>query len=180
MYLSDEKKDPFSLRQGDILKDIDLLGALNKNNILYTVQPGSASNDFWMYREKPETGYVMVLSHCCELDKKNGMKVTSIIVAPLRDINKASAPDKIKDIINTNIIDREHPQKSYLKYFYIPNSEQLPYKNGAVVDFSKIFSFKNSCYDYLLSNKILQLQDDYREHMSFKLGLFFYRTQLVA
>jgi hypothetical protein len=180
MYLPDSEIDATTLRQGDILKNIFLFGAVNRNNILYTVQPDTSSNDFWMYKEKPETGYVMVLSHCCELDRTNGMKVTSIIVAPLRDINKASRPEKVQEIIDTNIIDKAQPQKSYLKYFYIVPHNSLPYQQGAVVDYSKIFSFKNTSYEYLLNNKVLQLNDEYRECMSFKLSLFFYRTQINA
>lgn len=180
MFLSKEESDFTSLRQGDILKDIVLFGAINRNNVLYMAQPGTDSNDFWMYKERPENGYVMVLSHCCELDRTNGMKVTSIIVAPLRDINKASRPEKVQEIINTNIIDRESPTKSFLKYFFLNPDTSIPHINGSVVDFSKVFSFKNNSYDYLLENKILQLNDEYREHMSFKLGLFFYRTNIPA
>lgn len=180
MFLSREESDFTSLRQGDILKDIVLLGAINRNNVLYVSQPGSESNDFWMYKEKPENGYVMVLSHCCELDRRNGMKVTSIIVAPLRDINKASRPEKVQEIIDTNIIDKEHPSKSFLKYFFLNPYPPIQYTEGCVVDFSKIFSFKNSSYDYLLENKILQLNNEYRDHMSFKLGLFFYRANIPA
>lgn len=180
MFLVKGESDFTSLRQGDILKDIFFLGAINRNNILYAAQPGTDSNDFWMYKERPESGYVMVLSHCCELDRTNGMKVTSVIVAPLRDINKASRPDKVQEIIDTNIIDKNLPTKSYLKYFYLNANASISEFNGSVVDFSKVFSFKNNSYSYLLDNKILQLKDEYREHMSFKLGLFFYRTNVSA
>ena len=41
--------------------------------------------------------------------------LTSIILAPLRDIHKATAQERIQELIDSNLIDRSNPGASYLK-----------------------------------------------------------------
>jgi hypothetical protein len=174
MYLSDSAIEMDSLRQGDIVDNVHLLGALNLNciNIINTQ---NSEYHPWFYNENSTFGLGMILSHSCEIDRSNGIKVTSIILAPLRDIDKATAKDKKDELINSNII-TEGSVMSYLKYFYIEPNEKLKFKNGAVVDFSKCFSLKKDSYDYLLKNKILQLNQESIKYMSIKLAFYYYRT----
>jgi len=118
----------------------------------------------------------MVLSHSCEIDPQNKIKLTSIILAPLRDINTATAPNKIQELIDSNEIDKTEPQASYLKYFYVHPNENLKFDRGAIVDFSKCFSLRRQAYAMLLSNKILQLSDEATSSMALKLALYYYRN----
>lgn len=163
-----------SLRQGDILKNIFHFGVLNRNNISFLYN--STSNPTaWQFNNPPEEGPVIVLSHSCELDKiNNGLKVTSIIVAPIRDLNKATKFEKLEELKKTNKLSEDSAQ-SFLKYFYLEKLEDLSHKDGSVVDFSKPFSYRKNSYEYLLENKIAQLEDEMVAAFSLKLSLYFYR-----
>ncbi len=178
MYLDDESIERGVLRQGDIIADVHLLGAININSIQYTSIAGSEPNQFvsWLIPTSPKYGDAMVLSHSCEIDPENTIKLTSIILAPLRDINTATAPDKIQDLIESNEIGRTESQASYLKYFYVYPNENLKFHNGAIVDFSKCFSLRRQSYNILRSNKIAQLNSKATSSMALKLALFYHRN----
>jgi hypothetical protein len=177
MYLDDESIEKGVLRQGDIIADVHLLGAININSIQYSSTVGSEPNQYvsWSIPSSPKYGDAMVLSHSCEIDPGNKIKLTSIILAPLRDINTATAQEKIQDLIDSNEIDRTEPQASYLKYFYVYPNENLKFHNGAIVDFSKCFSLRRQSYDILLINKIAQLNNEATLSMALKLALYFHR-----
>ena len=137
------------------INNVILLGAINQNSIISGVS-GEGRESF-IINKPPIEAPAIVLSHSYELDKKNGIKLTSIILAPLRDISTATEEKKIQEIIDSNTI-KEGTQLSYLKYYYLPHHESLGlYPRGSIVDFSKRFSYKKDSYDYLLSHKILQL-----------------------
>lgn len=175
VYLDVEDFDKTTLLQGDIVKNIHLLGAINLNAIQYTSSQNDPEISSWMVPSKPIFGDAMVISHSCEIAKENGVKVTSILLAPLRDINSATHPSKVTELIESNIIDKDNLSPSYLKYFYIPNNPSLLFSEGAVVDFSKSFSLRKQSYDYLLENKVAQITDESQSSMSFKLALYYYR-----
>ena len=173
MFIPNNELNKTSLKQGDVINGIQILGALNYgaiNTLNNRTEPIA-----WQYNAKPCIGPAIILSHSCELAPENGVKLTSIILAPLRDIETASRPEKIDELISSNIV-RPDSEISYLKYFYIEPNDLLPFARGAVVDFSKLFSLKKDTYDYLLDKKILQLTDDTRCALSIKHALFYYRT----
>jgi hypothetical protein len=178
MYLDNDSIERGVLRQGDIVANVHLLGAINSNSIQYTSTTTSEPDQYvsWMVPNPPIMGDAMVLSHSCEIDPQNKIKLTSIILAPLRDINTATAPDKIHELIESNEIDRTKPQASYLKYFYVLPNENLKFKGGAIVDFSKCFSLRRQSYNSLLSNKIVQLSGEATYSMALKLALYFHRN----
>jgi hypothetical protein len=174
VYLPYSEIEKDFLRQGDIIKDVHILGTLNLNCI-QVIHPLGKDLESWLYNEKPVYAPAMIISHSCEIDKTNGVKLTSIILAPIRDIDKATQKEKKEELIASNVI-TEGSKSSYLKYFYLEPSEMLPFHNGGVVDFSKPFSLNKKVYDLLLANKILQLTGETVESMSFKLSLYYYRT----
>ena len=179
MYLSDRKTETEVLRQGDIVGEIQLLGALNPANIKHIVDGGENSTyRSWIFDARPIFGFAMVLSHSCEVDSNNDEKVTSCILAPVRDINNATRPDKIKDLMNSNIVDQAGLQGSYLKYFCIDSHKKLNgFSSGGVVDFSKCFSVRRNYIPALTERKVLQLKPTVADQMALKLSLYFYRTQ---
>lgn len=179
MFLHETKIERDVLRQGDIISNILILGAININGIQFQVdQKGEKKS--WSVSQQPKYSDAMILSHSCEIDPSNNVKLTSIILAPIRDINKATNPSKIDELIKSNIIDSS-VQESYLKYFYILPHPKLSFKNGAVVDFSKCFSLKKESYSELIKSKIIQLNNSTIDNMSLKLSLYFYRNnQQVA
>lgn len=162
------------LRQGDIVTGIHLVGALNLQAIKYTVD-FSETKVGWSVSSAPLFSDAMVLSHSCEIDLANNIKVTSIILAPLRDISKATNAGAVDELKASNII-HDTDTATYLKYFYVEPHDALDHKNGAVVDFSKCFSIRKNSYDLLLSRKVLQLTTEAGDAMAFKLALYFFRA----
>ncbi len=149
MYLLESDIEHDILRQGDIISEIQYFGSINLNNILHH-QNVSGNIESWGFKNKPVFGPAVILSHSCELDPSNGIKLTSIILCPLRDINKATSPDKVEELRNTNIITSE-TEATYLKYFYLRPHSYLPFTDGAIADFSKCFSIHKSMYSSIAS-----------------------------
>ena len=178
MFAAQGEFDAGSLQQGDIVTDVHLLGALSYNEINFSAPATSQGKIVgWSVPKEPTIGNAMVISHSCEVARENSVKVTSIILAPLRDVSKATSPAKVKELIESNLIDQTGAEASYLKYFYIEPSPLLPYERGAIADFSKVFSVHKSAYEYLLAAKKLQLDETTRDSMALKLALYFHRSQ---
>lgn len=172
-YIEDETFEPNFLKQGDILSNIHLLGAIHFGIIRYLTTPLNDKKG-WFVDKPPEFTDAMVLSHSCEISLENKTKLTSIILSPIRDINSATSPDKIEELKRTNLLDLAS-DRSYLKYFYIEPNDKLLYKTGGVADFSKCFSVRKNSYDFLLKKKVLQIKPEIRNKMSLKLALYFHR-----
>ena len=173
MNIFSDKMEREVLRQGDIILNTQIMGAINLNGIIYQVNQQN-EKIAWSLNQKPIFGPAIVLSHSCEIDTHNGIKLTSILLAPLRDINTATSKDKVQELIESNIVSDES-EYSYIKYFYLPNHSLLPYTDGCIVDFSKCYSVKKQSYEGLVNNKVIQLDDEYAKHMAFKLSIYFYR-----
>ena len=176
MFLASDQIEKQCLRQGDIVSQIHLLGAVNINSIYYSSlanQPNEYAS--WSIPNKPTFGDAMVVSHSYEIARENNVKVTSIILVPLRDLHKATARNRIDELIDSNLIDQNNPAASFLKYFYLPPNPALEYSSGAVADFSKIFSIRKQGYDLLLEKKVAQLTKEASSSMALKLALYFYR-----
>lgn len=175
MFLNEAEIERDVLRQGDIISQVHLLGAINLNSIVYHTSMGQSEHCGWSISQKPKFGDAMVLSHSCEIALENKIKVTSIILAPLRDVHQATSHEFISRLIETNLIN-DASQESFLKYFYVTPYQGLEYASGAVVDFSKCFSLRKQVYDLLLKNKIAQLSHDAASAMALKLALYFHRN----
>lgn len=178
MYLADEQIERNILRQGDIISGIHIAGAINLNSIRYEIDI-SDKKIAWTVPQEPKLGDVMVLSHSCEIDPSNKTKLTSIILAPIRDLNKITDNRKREELIETNLIN-DSTTMSYLKYFYLLPNPMLTYQDGAVVDFSKCFSVRNKCYDLLVKNKLLQLKTELADQMALKLAIYFRRVEVAS
>ncbi len=173
MYLENASVEINVLRQGDIVSGLHLLGAISLQAIQYnTDYQGKRLG--WQLPSPPKLGDAIVLSHSCELDPSNTVKITSIILCPIRDINTATDKGKIEELINTNLV-AQNEGATYLKYFYLEPNTKLEFKNGAVADFSKLFSVRKSCYESVLHQKILQLKPEIAEALALKLALYFHR-----
>ncbi len=180
MFLVDDQIERGTLRQGDIISQVHLLGAINLSSLLYSSHAGSPTEySSWSIPAAPKFGDAMILSHSCEIALENKVKLTSIILAPLRDLHRATEPERIQELINSNLIDRDDPSPSFLKYFYVPQNPKLQYNHGAVVDFSKLFSVRKQSYNTLLEKKIAQLSKDAIASMALKLALYFHRNCLL-
>ena len=181
MFLPQESIEKNVLRQGDIIKNIHLLGAINLNSVHYSVsQLNQEEYMAWNVPNKPIFGDAMVVSHSCEIDRENKVKVTSVILAPIRDVNTATSPERVQALIDSNYIDTESPAASFLKYLYVEPNPALQYSNGAIVDFSKIFSVRKQYYDQLLERKVVQLNEIASLNMALKLAVYFYRRESLA
>lgn len=180
MYRTKDETEYGTLRQGDIIRGIHCLGAINLNTIIYGA-PNTATDTrkdalSWTVNNPPSIADVMVLSHSCEISLDNKIKLTSILLAPIRNAHNATAPHMLKTLIDSNIIE-DGLEGSFYKYFYLTPHAGLEHKDGAIVDFSKSFSVRNKSYNELASNKIIQLTDMIVDKMALKLSLYYYRTQ---
>ena len=178
MYLPTADVDRTTLRQGDVLTGVPIFGALNPDAVLKTAG-ADGRVQFWGFNKDLEYADVAVLSHCCEIDRANGVKLTSIVLGPIRDINSATSAEKRQELIATNDI-RDAGGASYLKYFYLSPNDAMKFRDGGVVDFSKSFSVRKNAYETLLRAKVAQLHDVGRESFARKLALYFYRTAPAA
>ena len=174
MYMNSNEIERDVLRQGDIISNTQMLGAINLRGITF-LNNNKNEKVGWQCNSKPIFGYAMVLSHSCEIAPENNVKLTSIILAPIRDIDKATDPSKIEDLKKSNILTHE-TKYSFLKYFFLEPTPKIDFSNGSIVDFSKIYSLRKESYDDVLSKKILQLRDTVVENISLKLAVYFYRT----
>jgi hypothetical protein len=181
VFVDDGEVEKTTLRQGDVATDIHWVGTVCFKQI--TIPSGVVDDEKpkrWSVSNELERGPVAIISHCCELDRTNGVKLTSIILAPIRDVAKATSPNKIQELIDSNIISRSGMTYSYLKYFYVPPTPKLPFDRGGVIDISKIFSVRKTSYDVVLDRKILQMTELGRDAFALKVGLYFYRQLLAA
>ena len=105
MFLDDEQIERDALRQGDIISQIHLLGAINLNSIHYS-SPAVGSDQYisWLISTPPKFGDAMVLSHSCEIALENRVKLTSIILAPIRDVHKATDIERVQELITLSLI----------------------------------------------------------------------------
>jgi hypothetical protein len=180
-YVSTEDVEPDTLRQGDLIQDVHLIGSLCFTDVaIPTIVGGGVVPKSWSVHSELPKGPVTVLSQCCEIDRVNGVKLTSIILAPVRDVSKATRQDKLQELIDSNDIVPGQSSYSYLKYFFLEPHPSLPFRGGGLVDFSKVFSVRKTSYDFLLERKIAQMSDSTRESMAMKLALYFYRARMQA
>ncbi len=175
MFLPNSEVESGVLRQGDIVSNIHAFGAVNLGAVNYIVSQEGQQVGYSFF-SPPDFVDVMVVSHSCEIDTRNTVKVTSVILAPLRDVNKATRPEKVNELIQSNFVSGGS-NYSYLKYFYVERHDKLQYPSGAVVDFSKLFSVRKQSVDLLVANKVAQLNEHAISEMSLKLALYFHRTQ---
>ncbi len=163
------------LRQGDIIRNIHLLGAINLRSINY-ISDHQNKCVGWTVHNEPTFANALVLSHSCEIDPANKTKLTSVILAPIRAISTATPAKQIADLWESNIL-TEGTEFSFLKYFCLEHHEKIENegKNGVVVDFSKCFSIRNQSYDILVENKILQLRTNLVSECIKKWSVYFYR-----
>ncbi len=176
MFVPDSEIETNALRQGDVLRDIYLFGAINLKNVNAESNVLTGPTMSLNYRSTAGTGAGIVLSHSCELDPENSDKVTSILLAPLRDVNSATRPDKIEQLKNSNVIPEEgNAPPSFLKYFYLDPLPTISFQSGCIVDFSKIFSLHKSSMEFLRERKVAQMRPEMAGALTRKLALFFYR-----
>lgn len=168
MYLPDDEIEFGVLRQGDILQDVPLVGAIALDR--YAI----LSDVAWSVATKAESGFSIVLSHSCEIASENEVKVTSLILAPVREASGAAPPEKFELLKSSNIL-TPAVTVSFVKYFYLEPNEKLPFPKGAIADFSKLFSLRKQAVTDLIPRKVLQLKPELSAAMAKKLAAYFYR-----
>lgn len=166
MFVPDADADFTALLQGDVIKDVPLVGTLELDKV---TSIGASS---WAYPSQLKLGFCAVLSHSCEIARENNEKVTSCILAPIRNADGATKSDLFA-ILERNEVKANEP--TFLKYFYIPPNEKLTNTNGVLVDFTKIFSVRKTSIQFLVDRKVLQMADEDRRVFAMKLAFYFYR-----
>jgi hypothetical protein len=168
MFLPREEIESNVLRQGDVIANVPLLGAISLEKY------APVADASWAVGTTPESGFCMVLSHSCEIAAENEIKVTSLSLAPIRDLIGAARPEQLELLKQSNVL-KEDTAASFLKYFYLEPSVPMPFAKGSIVDFSKLFSLRRHAVQNLIPKKVLQLKPEFVAAMSRKLAIYFYR-----
>ncbi|MGA2853679.1 MAG: hypothetical protein ABSE90_06085 [Verrucomicrobiota bacterium] len=168
MFLPPEEIEPDVLRQGDIIAEVPILGAIQLEKYAPVVDAS------WAVGTKPESGFCMVLSHSCEIALENEIKVTSLILAPIRDVIGAAKPEQFDLLKQSNVLTKD-TATSFLKYFYVEPAPPMPFAKGGLVDYSKLFSLRRHAVKNLVPKKVLQLKPEFVAAMAKKLAIYFYR-----
>jgi len=74
MYKDSHETENNVLRQGDIVSNTQLLGAINLRGVTF-INDHKNENVGWQCNSKPLFGYAMVLSHSCEIAPDNGLSL---------------------------------------------------------------------------------------------------------
>ena len=176
MFAESANTDRTKLKQGDIVDKVPLLGALNPNAFSFINNAGGEQAG-WQVPMPLTYGLAAILSHSCEIAPENGVKLTSIVLAPLRSADTASSPEKLAQLRETNLLS-EAKEASFLKYFFLPGGSPLPdMPKGYVVDFSKCFSVRKNFYGKLLEGKLAEMLAGVQGEFALKLAVFFSRAE---
>ena len=194
MYVSSGNLDTNCLRQGDILDavpfpiiDVDaaVLGRIDAAGmqiplpkIVTIPREHRAQQDCFTMQVKTRLSPGAVLSHCCELELRNGKCLLPMIavarITPVRASIIAHA-QKLASLRGNK--DPRNPQDSgYLDYFYLEAHESFGGIEN-IVDFAQVSSIPGSEYSSLVGRKVLQLMD--RERVKFKIKLAAYVGRLT-
>lgn len=77
MYLSEENIEREALRQGDIITGAQIVGAISLKEIICQ-NDASGKTIAWVIPRDPCFAASIILSHSCEIERSNGVKMTSI------------------------------------------------------------------------------------------------------
>ena len=116
-------------------------------------------------------GFFIVISQCCNLARRDDGKPKSsaFVTAPLLDIPYNLNKDQEKfNIFKSNSLE------TYISSFFV--AQKFPIKKDYLVDFNQIISFPRTQYDFLIKNKILQMNDKTRIQFKLKLMSHFGRA----
>jgi hypothetical protein len=192
VFVDDMERD--CLRQGDILERIPFpllatgsIRVLGKIKLEATELPyPSIDAALTPHRDDPNyfTGQLpmrlsfgAVVSHCCELEPRNGKLIGAMFtVARLVPVKQSIMRDSERlESLRANRDPRE-PIPGYLDYFYTTPHERLESKEW-MVDFSQITSVPNSEFPAVLTQKVLQMDD--RTRVKFKIKLATYLGRIT-
>ena len=195
-----ESSPDFSnLRQGDVISNIQLPRySIKGTSFLHKID----TTGEWKYQEraifKSLISNAVVLSQCCEFNEgkrnafslaellpfkyflKNNIKKWGINIAQLIPLSKspfrASGTDheSLEKLRRANIIDITSERNEALNVFLFEDDGEY-LKEPHVADFTRVFSLIMKDKEYILKNKILQLEKEVRRHFQIKLAYFYCR-----
>ena len=195
MYVSAGSLDTHCLRQGDILDaipfpiidvDVAVLGKIDADagiqiphpKIVTIPREHRSQQDCFTMQVKTRLAPGAVISHCCELELRNGKCLLPTIAFARVVPVKASIVGQAEKLgsLRGNKDPRNQSDHGYLDYFYLAEHESI---GGIerVVDFSQISSIPASEYSSLIGRKVLQLLDC--ERVKFKIKLAAYVGRLT-
>jgi len=195
VYVSSGDVEKNCLRQGDILDavpfpiiDVDaaILGKFDSDagmqiphpKIVTIPREHRTQHDCFTMQVKTRLAPGAVLSHCCELELRNGKCLLPMIaLARIMPVKASTAQNAQKLASLRGNKDPRSPQDpGYLDYFYLEAHESLGGIEN-VVDFSQVSSIPGSEYSSLINRRVLQLAD--RERVKFKIKLAAYLGRLT-
>ena len=188
------------LRQGDVISNI-YLPRFSPSNSSFIYKFSNAGeldfNDEAISRVK--LNYAVVLSQCCEFNEgkrkaftistlltlkeslKKGISVWGINVCELVAVvnspfrgKKGRELDSVEKLRSANRLDPEKGKNEALNVFLF-ESEDKHLTSPHVADFTRVTSISMSEHDFVLNNKLLQLNSEHRRLFQIKLAYFYGR-----
>jgi len=180
--------DQLNLRQGDILRDT-VFPVLSHSEVKFFVEAKSSEHSLtFRVSEKHERkaplyfahipvriGFAAVISQCCDLEPHNGhIQQPTFALARLVPIPEGIAKDESQLRHLRANSDPRLPDSGFLNMFHIPQRGALEDKEW-IIDFSSVFCVPSREYPGIMSQKILQMDDDNRIRFKIRLMASFGR-----
>lgn len=178
--------DAAELRQGDIVQGLyypqlncetlPLLGVAppdagpHVEGLSLAASARTQSGMAWLTAQvSVHRGYSMVLSPCCDLERRGGkLEVPAIVVAPLLQVAY-----NIRNDASAMAVFRQNPLDDYTGMYFV--AQHPPLDGEYMVDFCRAVSIPRGEYPHTRRGKVLQLDDAERVKFKTKLGLYFGR-----
>ena len=182
-----ETLDTTTLRQGDIVaglycpvvkcKTLPIIGEAIYSAGAENVQPSfspavkkALGYELITAQVEATRGFCIVLSQNCDLIRRNNGQLDppGFVVAPLAEVPQhiQNSPQNLEKLLQNTAAD-------YTNLFHLP--QQSPLAHPCVVNFNLLCTIHFKEYDYALSLKVLELTDQARVKLKYKLGLHFGR-----
>ena len=157
--------------QGDILKGLAVVNARMVISKSLRMEDGEEIVTEGELGATLRSKYAAVVSNSCDIPQQNPGKRNLVVVSPLRSISPAER-ERIPDLRSLNISDEE--LMTHINLFYFEANPSAG-NQDFLVDFSDLRSYKMD--DLRGAEKVLELDDETRNHFRKKVSIHFGRTR---
>ncbi len=186
--------DSKELRQGDILKDIYLPRfGITDAQFVHKFEPDGTLR-FSNQTILPTTcQFAAVISQCCEFNpgKRNSFSLAGLIglsewlmparkafganLAEIVPWNKSASSKHTTDqLLKANSIEADSEHGELVNVYFL-NADGKHFLEPHLIDFTRVFSVRMKEMERVLKNKVLQLDDEHRVELQYKLAYFYAR-----
>ncbi len=188
--------DGTELWQGDVINNLHLPNYSFRNSgFLYELQEDGGRKYQGKAVSQATESKAVILSQCCEFTeaKRHWFSVAELIqlsdladeltlafnVAPLQPIGNAGIRNtSLDELLKSNAIEVSNQSNNKLLSAYVYDRDGNYFAEPHLADFTRVTSISMKDKAYVLSKKILQLDDTHRLEFKKKLAYFFSRPAI--